>query len=103
MLGMMDISSMNYEPNSKMADVGCEWNSHQFGKDWAAAAAMVPGRTTTQCRKRWVECLDPFLNRDRWTAKGDAMLTDAVMELDNDWVRVAALVPGRTNNKCRLR
>jgi hypothetical protein len=44
-------------------------------------------RTNTQCRKRWAECLDPFLNTDRLTAKGDAKLTAAVMEIGNDCVQ----------------
>jgi hypothetical protein len=26
-----------------------------LGKDWVAIAALVPGRTNKQCRKRWVE------------------------------------------------
>jgi myb proto-oncogene protein len=86
------------EEDAKLTDAVTE-----LGKDWVQAAAMVPGRTTTQCRNRWVECLDPFVNRGRWAAKGDEKLTAAVMELGNDWVRVAALVPGRTNNQCRLR
>jgi hypothetical protein len=31
----------------------------EHGKHWVAAAAMVPGRTSDQCRKRWVQTLDP--------------------------------------------
>jgi hypothetical protein len=33
----------------------------------------------------------------------DAKLTVAVKELGSDWVRIAALFPGRTNTQCRLR
>jgi hypothetical protein len=33
------------------------------GKDWAAIAALVPGRTKIQCRSRWHHCLDPSINR----------------------------------------
>jgi hypothetical protein len=33
----------------------------------------------------------------RWTVEEDAMLTEAITELANDWRAIAALVPGRTN------
>jgi hypothetical protein len=75
----------------------------ELGKDWVAVAAMVPSRTNTQCRKRWLECFDPDINSGRWTADDDAKLTDAVKELGKDWVAAAAMVPGRTNTQCRKR
>jgi myb proto-oncogene protein len=57
-----------------------------------------------QCRQRWVT-LDPTIehmdNKGKWTVAEDAKLTEAVTEFGNDWVRVAALVPGRTNARCR--
>jgi myb proto-oncogene protein len=31
----------------------------ELGTNWARVAAMVPSRTNTQCRYRWVESLDP--------------------------------------------
>jgi hypothetical protein len=39
----------------------------------------------------------------KWTAEEDAKLTDAVKKYDKEWVAVAPLVPGRTNNQCRQR
>jgi hypothetical protein len=31
-------------------------------KDWPAIAALVPGRTQTQCRQRWHRRLDPRID-----------------------------------------
>jgi myb proto-oncogene protein len=76
------------------------------GKYWTRVAALVPGRTNRQCCQRWVVSLDPDINTFKWkvwTAEEDAKLTEAVAEFGNDWVRVAALVPGRTNIQCRWR
>jgi hypothetical protein len=73
------------------------------GKDWAAVAALVPGRTNNCCRLRWVKYLDPGINKAKWTVEEDATLIDAVKERGKDWVRVAALVPGRTNMQCHQR
>jgi S-ribosylhomocysteine lyase LuxS involved in autoinducer biosynthesis len=75
----------------------------KHGKNWAAAAAMVPGRTNQQCRTRWVQTLDPANEKGKWTPEQDAKLTAAVKRLGKKWVAIAAMVPGRTNQHCRKR
>jgi hypothetical protein len=76
------------------------------GKDWAAIAALVPGRTRGQCCHRWHNVLDrstdPAMARaGKWTEDEDSKLNDAVqMHGSKNWVTVAALVPGRTNIQC---
>jgi hypothetical protein len=91
----------------------------QKGKDWVAVAALVPGRLNYQCRQRWVTSLDPACqrtapgpsglsgerNKGKWTVEEDAQLMDAVQKHggNNNWVPVAALVPGRTDKQCRQR
>jgi myb proto-oncogene protein len=74
-------------------------------KSWPAVAALVPGRTTRQCRERWATCLDPTVEHmmGKMTPEEDAKLIEAVMEHGKDWVRVAAMLPGRTNGQCRQR
>jgi hypothetical protein len=77
-------------------------------KDWVAVAAMIPGRTRIQCYKRWLDALNPNIEqsngctgRTKWKADEDSKLTDAVkMHGDKDWVKVAALIPGRTRKSC---
>jgi myb proto-oncogene protein len=72
--------------------------------NWAAVAALVPGRTNTQCRRRWDETLDPDINAGKWTVEEDAKLADALKECGSgNWAAVAALVSGRTNTQCRRR
>ena len=34
-----------------------------FGEVWCDVATMVPTRTDIQCRERWVNVLDPTVNR----------------------------------------
>jgi hypothetical protein len=82
---------------------------HKLGDNWVAVATLVPGLTNIQCRKRWVDVLGPTIiqttahNKGRWTAQEDAKLTEAIKKHGNDWVLVAALVPGRTNKQCGQR
>jgi hypothetical protein len=42
------------EEDTKLIDV-----MKKHGTDWVAIAALVRGRTNNQCRKRWVQGLDP--------------------------------------------
>jgi hypothetical protein len=74
---------------------------------WVAVAAMVPGRTNTQCKHRW-NSLDPSNNgkKGKWKVEEDAKLIEAMEKhgkKDNNWVAVATMVPGRTNTQCRVR
>jgi myb proto-oncogene protein len=72
--------------------------------NWAVVGETVPGRTNSQCRKRWLYSLDPDINSGKWTFEEDAKLIGAIAECgDNNWTAVAALVPGRTNLHCRHR
>ncbi|XP_021743388.1 uncharacterized protein LOC110709474 [Chenopodium quinoa] len=75
-----------------------------FGhKSWHRIASFVPGRTQAQCRERWVNVLDPSLNRGQWTEEDDMRLIKAIQEHGYCWSKVAACVPLRTDNQCRRR
>jgi hypothetical protein len=75
------------------------------GTHWVAVAEMIPGRTNLQCRYRWLMTLDPAIEKSagKWTAEEDAKLTEAVKKYGNEWVKVAEMIPGRTNAQCRQR
>jgi hypothetical protein len=75
-------------------------------RDWVKIAALVPGRTKTQCCNRWYSALDPSITlmagrTGTWEEDEDSKLKDAVQSHgDKEWVAVAALIPGRTNTQC---
>jgi myb proto-oncogene protein len=79
------------------------------GKNWQAIAALVSGRTKTQCRSRCNGVLssniDPVTAREgKWTAFEDRKLKKAVLtQGGKNWETIAALVPGRTKVQCRKR
>jgi hypothetical protein len=66
---------------------------------------MVPGLTNQQCHGRWTSKLDPAIGKSvgEWTTAEDAKLAEAVKKHGKHWVPVAAMVPGRTNRRCRHR
>ncbi|XP_076884384.1 uncharacterized protein LOC143533506 [Bidens hawaiensis] len=73
------------------------------GKNYYKIAKFVPGRTQTQCRERWVNCLDPCLNMKEWTEEEDLKLKKALAEHEYCWSKIAACVPPRTDSQCRRR
>jgi hypothetical protein len=79
------------------------------GNNWSAIAALVPGRTKTQCRRRWHDALDPRIDgtngrTGQWTAEENLKLKDAVQTHGGkNWGATATLVPGRTKTQCRTR
>jgi hypothetical protein len=53
------------------------------GKDWAAIAVLIPGRTRSQYLTRWHHALNPTINRanertGEWVEDEDSKLKDAV-------------------------
>jgi hypothetical protein len=79
------------------------------GKNWAAIAALVSGRTKTQCHNRWHQVLDTGIDRankrnGKWADAEDLKLKDAVQTHGGkNWDAIAALVPGRTKRQCQSR
>ncbi|KAJ0264357.1 Myb domain protein 4r1 [Hirschfeldia incana] len=76
-----------------------------FGaQNWHKIARFVPGRTSTQCREKWANCLDPNVNHGKWTEEEDTKLREAMKEHEiGNWSKIASHVPRRTDNQCRRR
>jgi hypothetical protein len=68
------------------------------GKNWNKIAAMVPGRTKSQCHIRWYDALDPSIalttgRTGAWTEDEDLKLKYSVqMHGGKDWAAIAAMV-----------
>jgi hypothetical protein len=78
-------------------------------KNWDAIAALIPGRTQTQCCSRWYDALHPredwtTARAGKWTSDEEDKLKEAVqMHNGKNWFAIATLVPGRTIRQCRNR
>jgi hypothetical protein len=79
------------------------------GKNWNKVAALVPGRTVTQCQSRWYNVLNPSIalaagRAGTWTENEDLKLKAAVQTHGGkNWNKIAAMVPGRTKRQCNKR
>lgn len=64
-------------------------------KRWSLIATSIRGRTGKQCRERWLNHLDPAVNKGVWSAEEDRVLVEAQARLGNRWSQIARMLQGR--------
>ncbi|KAI8333280.1 Homeodomain-like protein [Choanephora cucurbitarum] len=70
---------------------------------WNKIAEHIPHRTGIQCQARWSEALNPKVRKGRWHADEDTLLREAIAKYGCCWIRVASMIPTRTQRQCRTR
>lgn len=71
--------------------------------NWSEIARFIPKRSSKQCRERWVNHLNPDVNKGEWTAEEDELLWEYQKEMPRKWAHLARKIPGRTENQVKVR
>mmetsp|Transcript_1525 Transcript_1525/g.5226 ORF Transcript_1525/g.5226 Transcript_1525/m.5226 type:complete len:523 (-) Transcript_1525:1300-2868(-) len=61
-------------------------------KKWSMIAIKIPGRISKQCRERWVNSLNPEINRGPWTKEEDKIIEDSHATYGNKWSKIVAVL-----------
>lgn len=60
-------------------------------------------RVGKQCRERWLNHLQPSINKSAWTPEEDLVLLQNHKKFSNQWAKIAKFIPGRTENMVKNR
>lgn len=72
-------------------------------RNWTTLATQLGTRSGKQCRERWLNHLDPVINKGPWTKEEDELLIRLHGEMGNRWSDIARLIPRRTDNALKNR
>jgi len=70
---------------------------------WGYVKRSIPGRTAKQCRERWVNNLNPEINRGEWTLEEDKLIICLYKEMPSKWAAIAKHLNRRTENAVKVR
>jgi len=73
------------------------------GKNWALISKMMPTRNGKQIRDRFLNYLDPSINRDKFTEEEDKKIIENYIEHGSKWSVIAKNFPGRTGDMIKNR
>lgn len=71
--------------------------------DWEEIGNILQTRKAKDCRKRWMNSLDPNLRRGKWTTEEDEALIEAFTRYGSSWQKISLEIPGRTDDQCAKR
>lgn len=70
---------------------------------WIEISEKIPGRSSRQCKERYVTYLCPNVNHSPWTDEEDLLLVQKVNEMGKRWSDMSKFFNGRTANAIKNR
>lgn len=67
-------------------------------KRWSFIASHLEGRVGKQCRERYLNHLDPRINKKAWTEEEDKIIIELHEKHGNQWAKISKALEGRTAN-----
>ena len=73
------------------------------GRNWELISKYFEGKTAKQLKERFVNKLDPGINRSRFTAEEDDLIINLFVKLGPRWSEITQHFPGRPDNMVKNR
>lgn len=74
-----------------------EWVNNEGPNKWSLCAKKFTNRTGKQCRDRWINILDPALNKSSWSAEEDYTIFTLFDRFGGVWSKFVPFFKGRTD------
>jgi hypothetical protein len=72
-------------------------------KNWPDICQLLPHRSSKQRRERWINHLDPSVEKDPWTIDEDNLTYQQFKGCGPRWSGIAKLLPGRSDSAIKNR
>ena len=79
---------------------GPSGGEHKYPQ-WTDIANLVPDRVAKQCRERWLNHLDPAINRLAWAPAENELLLARYDKFGSSWAEISQGFTGRRDNACK--
>ena len=71
---------------------------YKYGQNWSIIASSLNGRTGKQVRERYLNNLDPALNRNKFSLEEDEKIIEMYTQIGPKWKEMTREFSGRTEN-----
>jgi len=68
---------------------------------WSRVAEYIPGRTARQCRDRWVNYLNPNIEKKEWNSDDDSLLKEKYLQYGPKWAIILQFFPNTSYNSLK--
>lgn len=97
-------SATNPAPWSPQEDLQLRtWVQTKGPTKWTQCALNLPGRSSKQCRERWIHILNPNGKIGNWSKEEDQILLKEFERVGAKWTEIAQALPGRTDSSVKSR
>jgi hypothetical protein len=76
---------------------------NKFGRNWSLLSRYMPRRTGKQIRERFINILDPAINRDKFTFDEDRYILELYSIYGTTWSKIAEFLKNRTADMVKNR
>ena len=75
----------------------------KYGTSWSRISKEMQSRNGKQIRDRYINVLDPYINKDKFTIEEDAMIVELYNKIGSKWSIISKYFPNRTADMIKNR